>query len=155
MVLNCSHAWDPVRVRTWSPASDLTFTCQVTQRPLAQRHYCILGPRRSLTALQTHNSIFARNLRHFDPTTRLDLDQTEHRTPSIMARGKRVSRLRDAVPAEPEPDNTTAEVEAEIPDAHEQVLDPATSERCYWRDPLTGVQREIWRPGTFSSKRIV
>ncbi|KAK6441546.1 hypothetical protein LTR95_002218 [Oleoguttula sp. CCFEE 5521] len=26
-------------------------------------------------------------------------------------------------------------------------LDPKTSERKYWRDPITSVQREIWRPG--------
>ncbi|OQO13485.1 hypothetical protein B0A48_01713 [Cryoendolithus antarcticus] len=26
-------------------------------------------------------------------------------------------------------------------------LDPKTSERRYWRDPITSVQREIWRPG--------
>jgi hypothetical protein len=29
-----------------------------------------------------------------------------------------------------------------------QLLDPVTSQRRYWRDPLTGIQREIWRPGT-------
>ncbi|OQO11120.1 hypothetical protein B0A48_05375 [Cryoendolithus antarcticus] len=26
-------------------------------------------------------------------------------------------------------------------------LDPKTSERQYWRDPITSVQREVWRPG--------
>ena len=72
-----------------------------------------------------------------------------------MARGKRTSRLRDAVPAAPEPDNNATEVQAETPDEPEQILDPSTSERRYWRDPLTGVQREIWRPGRFLSKRIV
>jgi hypothetical protein len=28
------------------------------------------------------------------------------------------------------------------------LLNPVTSQRRYWRDPLTGIQREIWRPGT-------
>lgn len=30
-----------------------------------------------------------------------------------------------------------------------EVLDPQTSARRYWRDQLTGTQREIWRPGMF------
>ena len=72
-----------------------------------------------------------------------------------MARSKRTSRLREASPAAPEADNTTAGDEKETPDEHEQMLDPLSSERRYWRDPLTGVQREIWRPGTFLRKRIV
>jgi hypothetical protein len=32
-------------------------------------------------------------------------------------------------------------------DETEQLLNPVTSERRHWRDPLTGTQREIWRPG--------
>lgn len=71
-----------------------------------------------------------------------------------MARGKRASQLREVSPAAIEQDHTTT-AGAETPDEHEQILNPATSERRYWRDPLTGVQREIWRPGTFLSKRIV
>jgi hypothetical protein len=67
----------------------------------------------------------------------------------IMARGKRTSRLRED---SPEADDIAATVEAAIPDEHEQILDPSTSERRYWRDPLTGVQREIWRPGKFYPK---
>lgn len=70
-------------------------------------------------------------------------------TINIMALGKRASRLREASPAAPDPNNDTAEVEAETPNEHEHALDPSTSERRYWRDPLTGVQREIWRPGMF------
>lgn len=66
-----------------------------------------------------------------------------------MARGKRASRLREASPAAPEAD------EAGTPDEQKEILDPSTSERRYWRDPLTGVQREIWRPGTSPSKLIV
>jgi hypothetical protein len=69
-----------------------------------------------------------------------------------MARGKRASRLREASPAAPGLDKNAAEVEAETPNEHEQILDPSTSERRYWRDPLTGVQREIWRPGMFCPK---
>ncbi|KAM0712911.1 hypothetical protein Q7P35_000362 [Cladosporium inversicolor] len=64
-----------------------------------------------------------------------------------MVRGKRTSKLRDAMSAAPEPENNTAEGEVGTPDEHEQTLDASTSERRYWRDPLTGVQREIWRPG--------
>lgn len=71
-----------------------------------------------------------------------------------MTRSKRASQLREALPAALEQDHTTA-TGAGTPDEHEQILNPSTSERRYWRDPLTGVQREIWRPGTFLSKRIV
>ena len=28
------------------------------------------------------------------------------------------------------------------------VLDPKNSERKYYRDPISGLQREIWRPGS-------
>jgi hypothetical protein len=38
------------------------------------------------------------------------------------------------------------EQEQQEMEGHE-LLDPLTSERRYWRDPLTGTQREIWRPG--------
>jgi hypothetical protein len=31
---------------------------------------------------------------------------------------------------------------------NQELLNPVTSQRRYWRDPLTGIQREIWRPGT-------
>ena len=71
-----------------------------------------------------------------------------------MARSKRASNLRETSPAASEADDPAAAGEARTPDEHEQILDPSTSERRYWRDPLTGVQREIWRPGTFLSKRI-
>lgn len=29
----------------------------------------------------------------------------------------------------------------------EEVLDPVNSERRYWREPETGIIREVWRPG--------
>jgi hypothetical protein len=36
-----------------------------------------------------------------------------------------------------------------------ELLDPLTSARRYWRDPLTGTQREIWRPGRlFASNHV-
>jgi len=38
------------------------------------------------------------------------------------------------------------EQEQQETEGHE-LLDPQTSARRYWRDPLTGTQREIWRPG--------
>ena len=82
------------------------------------------------------------------PLTRLTLSSAS----DIMVRGKRASRLRDALPIAPEPDTNTAVNEAGTPAEHEQILDPSTSERRYWRDPLTGVQREIWRPGAFTSE---
>jgi hypothetical protein len=43
------------------------------------------------------------------------------------------------------------EQEQQQMEGHE-LLDPLTSERCYWRDPLTGTQREIWRPGRLFAK---
>jgi hypothetical protein len=36
-----------------------------------------------------------------------------------------------------------------------ELLDPLTSARRYWRDPLTGTQREIWRPGRLSASNHV
>lgn len=29
----------------------------------------------------------------------------------------------------------------------EEVLDPVKSKRQYWREPMTGIMREVWRPG--------
>lgn len=72
-----------------------------------------------------------------------------------MAARKRTSKLRDVVSAESVADDTSAIDEAVTPPEDEQMLDPATSERRYWRDPLSGVKREIWRPGTFLSRRSV
>jgi hypothetical protein len=46
-------------------------------------------------------------------------------------------------PARVSGDMTGAEDASDDP----QLLDPVTSQRRYWRDPLTGIQREIWRPG--------
>ena len=57
-----------------------------------------------------------------------------------MARSKRASNLRETSPAASEADDPAAAGEARTPDEHEQILDPSTSERRYWRDPLTGVQ---------------
>lgn len=37
------------------------------------------------------------------------------------------------------------------PPSFAMVLDPKTSDRQYYRDPLTGLQREIWRPGSLQS----
>lgn len=44
-------------------------------------------------------------------------------------------------------DDVAAEEGAQPALGHKQLLDPLTSERRYWRDPLSGTQREIWRPG--------
>ena len=155
MTVSHSCAWNLVCTCTWSHASDLPFTSQVTQKPLARGHYYNLRPTHSLTVPQTYTSTVVGSLPVLDSTTHLDLSQTDSLTSDIMARGKRTSKLRDAASAVPEPENNTAEGEVGTPDEHEQTLDPSTSERRYWRDPLTGVQREIWRPGTFLSKRII
>ena len=44
------------------------------------------------------------------------------------------------------PIHEVAQDEAQI-DENATVLDPKESERQYWRDPVSGAQREIWRPG--------
>lgn len=31
------------------------------------------------------------------------------------------------------------------------MLDPTTTTRQYYREPLTGIKREVWRPGTFAA----
>lgn len=40
----------------------------------------------------------------------------------------------------------------------EEVLDPVKSKRQHWREPMTGIMREVWRPGQYqingSSRRI-
>jgi hypothetical protein len=50
-------------------------------------------------------------------------------------------------------DDTIAVGGAVTSAGHEEMLDPSTSERRYWRDPLSGIQREIWRPGKFTTTR--
>jgi len=40
------------------------------------------------------------------------------------------------------------QIEEEQPrEEQQEVLDPVESERKYWREPLTGIVREVWRPG--------
>ena len=47
------------------------------------------------------------------------------------------------------------EEEQQLETEGHEVLDPQTSARRYWRDPLTGTQREIWRPGKlFASDHV-
>jgi hypothetical protein len=47
------------------------------------------------------------------------------------------------------------EEEQQLESEGHEVLDPQTSARRYWRDPLTGTQREIWRPGKlFASDHV-
>ena len=46
------------------------------------------------------------------------------------------------------PEQSTADAPDEPTDAvADNLLHPKTSERKYWREPFTGIQREIWRPG--------
>jgi len=66
-----------------------------------------------------------------------------------MTSGKKKARLRGVASADAAVDDTIAVGEAVTPTEHEEMLDPSTSERRYWRDPLSGIQREIWRPGIF------
>lgn len=63
------------------------------------------------------------------------------------------SRLRDAAPVTPENrDAAIRTAEQSLPEGVE-LLDPITSARRYWRDPQTGTQREIWRPGKIHADR--
>jgi hypothetical protein len=59
---------------------DLTFTSQVTQKPLAQRHHFILRPTRSLDVPHTLTSVSVGSLRLFNLTAQLDQHQTEYLT---------------------------------------------------------------------------
>lgn len=49
-------------------------------------------------------------------------------------------------------ETTEADTAAQAIEAEEQagatILDPRVSERQYYRDPFTGSQREVWRPGS-------
>jgi hypothetical protein len=55
--------------------------------------------------------------------------------------------LGGALFAAPTAEAPVAEEEEQQEMEGHELLDPLTSERRYWRDPLTGTQREIWRPG--------
>ena len=44
------------------------------------------------------------------------------------------------------PVNEAPQHEVQV-DENATILDPDGSERQYWRDPVSGAQREIWRPG--------
>lgn len=46
--------------------------------------------------------------------------------------------------------SSTAEVESGA-----LILDPEASDRQYYSDPYTGIQREIWRPGRFPSNLVI
>jgi hypothetical protein len=35
------------------------------------------------------------------------------------------------------------------------IVDPTLSERCYWTDPITKIQRMVWRPGKLFLCRLV
>ncbi|KAM0716314.1 hypothetical protein Q7P37_007759 [Cladosporium fusiforme] len=48
---------------------------------------------------------------------------------------------------QPPADKATTEDEVPLVSSEDAPLDPATSTRRYWRDPHSGTQREIWRPG--------
>jgi len=56
--------------------------------------------------------------------------------------------LGGALFASPTSNAPAAEQEEQLESEGHELLDPQTSARRYWRDPLTGTQREIWRPGT-------
>jgi len=63
--------------------------------------------------------------------------------------------LGGALFAKPTTETSATEDGPQIPEGSE-ILDPQTSARRYWRDPLTGTQREIWRPGRlFASEHVL
>lgn len=74
-----------------------------------------------------------------------------------MARNKTAPPLGGTLRIEPAESDAAAE-HAEQPTLEgDEVLDPKTSARRYWRDPLSGTQREIWRPGRphqYGRKRV-
>jgi hypothetical protein len=54
--------------------------------------------------------------------------------------------LGGALFASPTCDTPVAEEDEQQELGGNELIDPQTSVRRYWRDPLTGTQREIWRP---------
>jgi hypothetical protein len=63
--------------------------------------------------------------------------------------------LGGALFAAPTTDVPVAEEQEQQEMEGHELLDPETSARRYWRDPLTGTQREIWRPGRlFASNHV-
>ncbi|RMY76300.1 hypothetical protein D0863_02045 [Hortaea werneckii] len=56
---------------------------------------------------------------------------------------------REALFADNEPDerDESSILENTVEDNYLPMLDPATTPRQYYREPLTGIKREVWRPG--------
>lgn len=63
--------------------------------------------------------------------------------------------LGGALSAAPTTEATVTEEEQLQDSGDGELLDPQASERRYWRDPLTGTQREIWRPGKLFASKLV
>jgi hypothetical protein len=72
-----------------------------------------------------------------------------------MASGKKKLRLRSVASAEAGVNDTIAVGDSITSAGHEEMLNSSTSERRYWRDPSSGIQREIWRPGKLFLRHIV
>lgn len=65
-----------------------------------------------------------------------------------MAGDKTTPKLGGALFGGPSDSDTAAGIpEQPVPVPDDERLDPNTSARHHWRDPLSGTQREIWRPG--------
>lgn len=74
-------------------------------------------------------------------------------TKSLQATDAIVKPAAEATPAEDDvvntiEDDTTAPALDQEEETNAIVLDPNTSDRQYYRDQITRIQREIWRPGT-------
>lgn len=67
-----------------------------------------------------------------------------------MARNKTAPALGGTLRIEPAESDAVAENAEQPTPESDELLDPKISARRYWRNPLSGTQREIWRPGGFS-----
>lgn len=67
-----------------------------------------------------------------------------------MARNKTAPTLGGTLRIEPAESDAVAETADQPAPEGDELLDPKTSARRYWRDPLSGTQREIWRPSRLS-----
>lgn len=86
--------------------------------------------------------------RHATASVIITASLTTHRDHlTITMAGKRVpSQVKPTTPHHPPEQAATADDEPLV-SSEEAPLDPRTSTRRYWRDPNSGTQREIWRPG--------
>ncbi|KAI6896933.1 hypothetical protein KC318_g7263 [Hortaea werneckii] len=74
-------------------------------------------------------------------------DEVEPRARKNQSSNVTVPRQASLANNEPANMDETSILEETVEDENLPMLDPATTPRQYYREPLTGIKREVWRPG--------